>query len=215
MVIDDGLFLVKNEQFRLEFGKLFDSKYQIEKQKDMFKNMNRSDNPLLELIDLYHRRHPDQSILVCDLIQLICEKIEITKEELLNDTFYQPARSTLTYYILFDQSLKTLPIYRTTIAQLSLIRETWEKEGFLVSQINTWDTLRGSDKQIACEIWNFVGQYSNKSIQFQQLIDEEKVKIEEINKTIENITLCSRDFCQHSSNENDDLTYPPELVGAP
>ena len=207
MVIDDGLFLVKNEQFRLEFGKLFDSKYQIEKQQDMFKDINRSGNPLLKLIDLYHRRHPDQSILVCDLIQLICEKIEITKEELLNDTLYQPARSTLTYPILFDQSLKTLPIYKTTISQLESIWKTWDEEGFLVRQIDEWSALEKNEKQLVGEIWKLVGQCSKRPIELQQLLNEAKAKIEEIRETIGNVSLCIENFCQDAYDQKDYSTH--------
>lgn len=206
-VIDNGLFHVQNEQFRAQFRKTFDSSYLSDKKQNISKVMTDTNNPLVALIELDRKQRDRKSALVRDLIELICEKITITTKELLEDTFKQPTRSTITYCILFDDSLTTLPIHKKLLDQLRSIWERWEQEGFLVAEINTWSTLEESDKQLVRQIWNCVAQYLKKSTDLQQLIDQAKSRIEEINKTIENVSLCIKHFCHDAIDQNDYLTY--------
>ena len=210
-VIVDGLFHVQNEQFRVQFRKIFDEKCLSGKQQDTFKDMINVDNPLIQLLLLDKNQDHIKSVLVRNLIELICEKIEMTKEELLNDTFYQPSRSTLTYHGLFDESLITLPIHQKIIEQLSSLRKKWDEEGFLVDDINIWSTLKENDKQIACQIWNLVSKQLQNPTNLQQLINEAIAKIEVINKTLENVTTCIQDFCQDASDQRDYLTHLQQL----
>ena len=205
-VIDNGLFHVQNERFRVQFQKTFDSTYLSDKKQNMFKVMTDTNNPLVALIELDRKQTERKSVLVRDLIELICKKITITTKELLKDTFEQPTRSTITYCILFDKSLTTLPIHEKLLDQLHSIWDKWGKDGFLVTEINTWSTLEESDKQIVCQIWNFVAKYLTKSTDLQQLIDQAKRKIEEINKTMENVSLCIKHFCHDAIDQKDYLT---------
>lgn len=209
-IIVDGLFHVQNEQFRIQFRKIFDEKCLSGKQQDTFKDMINGDNPLIQLVLIDKKQDHIKSVLVRNLIELICEKIEMTKEELLNETFYEPSNFTFTYLSLFDESLITLPIHMKIIEQLSPVRKKWE-EGFLVTEINKWSTLKENEKQIAFQIWNLVGKYLEKSTHLQQLINEAKAKIKVINKTLENVTKCIQDFCQDASDQRDYLIHLQQL----
>ncbi len=210
VVLDDGLFHVENKLFRVQFRKRFDLKYLIDKQQDIFKDIDNEDNPLLKLIELDQRK-TIKSILVRDLIELISEKIEMTKYNLIQDTFYQPNKSTLTYRVLFDQSFVTLQIYIKIIEQLFLKWDEWEAEGFHVMEINSWSALNPNQQQVACQIWNLIGENLGKTMRFEQLIDEAKRKIEDITKTIENVTLCINNYCQDTCDRNYYLTHLQNL----
>ena len=178
---------------------MFDLKYLAGKQPAMFKDMNRISNPLATLIQLDFE-NLNRSVLVRDLIQLISEKIELTQEELINDTFSRPTKSTLIYLSLFHQSLLTLPIHMKIMEKLSSIWTDWERDGFAMFQIKTWNRLTEEQQQIACEIWNLVGQHLQKPSAFEQLIDRATGRLEEIDKTIEDVRVCVETYCQDASN---------------
>ena len=209
-VIGNGLFPVENTMFRKRFREIFNTKCLAGKPKDTFKDMINKDNPMVQLIELDSRSHI-KSVLVRDLIQLVCEKIEIIREELLSEAFYTPTRYTLTYRSLFDESLISLPIHEKMIGQLRPILLEWQKQGFAVAQINLWNTLQDSDKQVACQIWNAVGIYLTNFIGFENLIEQAKRRIEEIKKTMENVTLCIQHFCSNASDKNAYLTHLQQL----
>ena len=209
-MITDALFHVQDEQFRCQFGEVFAQKCLCNTQQDDFKNMDNLKNPLVALINLDSQSH-FKSALVRDLMKLICERIDMTKEELLHDTFYDPRKLTLTYMSLFHESLTTLPIHRKIIHQLSRIWEEWEREGFLVSQIDIWGTLDDNRKEIIVQIWDLIQKHLKKTIKFQDLIGKANAKVEDIKKTIENVTLCIRNFCQNAADNDDYLAHLQKL----
>lgn len=209
-VIADGLFHVQNVQFRLQFGKIFAEKCLCNVQQDEFKDMISSNNPLVALINLDSQNHI-KSILVRDLMKISCEKIDMTKKELLRDTFYAPSMFTLIYMSLFHESLTTLPIHTKMIDQLSQIWKEWAKDGFLVSDINKWQMLDNNRKEIAIQIWNLVVKHLEETIGFQDLMDTKGAKKGEIKKTIENVTSCIKIFCQDASDQDDYLVLLEEL----
>lgn len=204
-VIANSLIHVQNEKFRTQFRNTFDSKVLLDKKK-ILKVMTNTDNPLVALIELDKRQTDRKSILIQDLLELTCEKISITTKELLEHTFEQPTRSSITYYVLFDETLTSLPIHTKLLDQLRFIWEKWGNEGFLVTEINIWCALEESNKQLVRQIWNYVTKYSNKSTDLQQLIDTARAEIEEITKTIENVSLCIKYFCYDATDQIDYLT---------
>ncbi len=182
----------------------------IDKQQDIFKDIYNEDNPLWKLIEL-DRRENIKSLLVRDLIGLICEKIQMTKDDLMQDTFYQPTESTLTYWILFDQSFAILPIHITIIKQLILTWQEWEKEGFQIVEIQKWNELKDNQQRIVCQIWNLVGENLEKEIRFQQLINDANRKIQDIIKTKKNVRLCIDNYCQDASDKNRYISHLQDL----
>lgn len=210
-VIALSLIDVHNELFRAQFRKEFDVKYLRDKQQDTFKDMTNADNPLVSLMKLDKKQKNSKSDLVRDLIELVCEKIKMTREELLDDTFEKPKRPTLIYCILFDQSFVTLPVHVKTIEQLSVIWKKWEIEGFLVTEINTWNNLARPEQETVCRIWNIVAKYLKNSIQFQQLVDQAKAKIGMINEMIENAGLCIKELCQDTWDKDVYFNHLREL----
>jgi hypothetical protein len=78
-------------------------------------------------------------------------------------------------------------------------------------EINSWSALNPNQQQVACQIWNLIGENLGKTMRFEQLIDEAKRKIEDITKTIENVTLCINNYCQDTCDRNYYLTHLQNL----
>lgn len=171
-------------------------KYLAGKQPTLFKDMNRIHNPLVTFMQL-NFENSNKSVLVRDLIQLISDKIEFTQEELINDTFSRPFKSTLIYFSLFHPSLAVLPIHMKIMEKLSSIWSDWKRDGFTLVQIARWNRLTEEQQHIACEIWNFVRQNRNT---LEQMIDRATGRLREIDKSIEEIRVCVETFCQDASD---------------
>jgi hypothetical protein len=88
----------------------------------------------------------------------------------------------------------------------------WEKEGCQIRQINHWNNeLNYEQRQIACQIWNLIGEDIGKPIQLERIIEEARRKVQVIIKTVENATLCINDYCQNACDRNDYLTHLQDL----
>jgi hypothetical protein len=206
-MIEEGFLLVQNELFRTRFREKFDRKYSS----DLYKQINNPDNPLYQLIQIDKKRNV-KSLLVLDLTELICQKIEILKDQLLNETFIQPTRTTFTYTILKEKLFQNLSIRKKILEHLTFLWEEWEKEGFQIGQINHWNNqLNKEQRQIACQIWNLIGENLKKPIQLERIIEEARRKVQDIIKTIENATLCINNYCQDTYDRNDYLTHLQDL----
>ena len=201
-VIAEGLLLVQNALFRERFREKFNLQYLTDENQDALKNITNINNPLYQLIQLDQREN-SRSLLVRDLIELICDQIEMTRDELMQDTFYQPSKSTLTYLILFDQLFITLPIHMKMIQDLISIWKKWQSDGFQVTQINSWNRLDTEQRRIAGQIWNGIGTNLGQNIPFEELIEEAKRRIEDIIKTKENVTSCINIYCQDARDTED------------
>ncbi|CAF1340047.1 unnamed protein product [Adineta steineri] len=148
------------------------------------------------------QQHNIQSALMKELIVLAASLIEINEETVLNDTFYRPSRTTMTYAILFDKSLNTLPINEQTMQYLSAQWKQWRVNGALARDVRTWKGFSLDAKSVVREIWILVTQVSGE----QNLIDaifyatqrDMKAKLEINDK----IVTCLNAFCEHGSDNN-------------
>jgi hypothetical protein len=209
-VIEEGLLLVKNELFRTRFRDRFDWEYLHDQKSDLFKEINNPVNPLYQLIQI-DKKGNINSLLLLDLTELICHKIEIIKNELLEDTFRHPTQTTFIYAVLKEKFFENLSIRKEIIQHLTSLWEEWEQEGFQISQINSWNELKDEQRQIACQIWNLIGESLGKPIQLEQLINEAKEKIKDIVKTIENVASCINNYCQDACDRNHYLTHLQDI----
>lgn len=166
------------------------------------KDITNADNPLVVLMKLSKTQKNSKSVLVRDLIKLVCEKIKMTRKELMDDTFEKPKRPTLIYCILFDEAFVTQPVRVTTIEQLSGIWKKWETDGFLVHEISMWNNLARAEQETVCRIWNTVTSHLKSSIEFDRLIEQAKVKIGMIKEMIENVNVCIKELCQNASDRD-------------
>lgn len=137
-----------------------------------------------------------RSKLVRDLIKLICDKIEVSKDVILDDIFDKPDRLTFTYIVLFEDSFKNTLISVKTVEELFFIWEDWQKNGCQVAETQAWNRLNDAQRQVICDIWNRTGQILEKTISFEQFINESNGKVQTIIKTVDNITLCINNYCQ-------------------
>jgi hypothetical protein len=210
-VIEKGLLLVQNELFRRRLREKFDRKYLCKQEPNLFKQINNPDNPLYQLIQI-DRKGDVKSLLILNLTELICHKIEIKKDELLNETFLRPTRTTFTYAVLNEKLFKNLSIRKEIIEHLISLWNEWEKEGCQIRQINHWNNeLNYDQQQIAGQIWNFIGENIGKPIELEKIIEEARRNVQDIVKTVENATLCINNYCQNACDRNDYLTHLQDL----
>jgi hypothetical protein len=201
---------VKNELFRTQFRDKFNQKYLRHQKTDLFKEINNPENPLYQLIQI-DKKGNIKSLLVLDLTELICQKIEIITDELLDETFLHPTRTTFTYVVLKEKFFENLPIRKEIIQHLIYMWEKWEQEGFRFGQVNSWNELKDEQRQIAHQIWNLIGESLGRPIQLGRLSDEAKEKVEDIIKTVGNVASCINNYCQDACDRNDYLTHLQDL----
>ncbi len=195
-MIEDSLLDVKNILFRVLFKGAFDQWYLNNK-----KTKTDQTNTVHVLIRFDKRKKQNGSMLVRDLIQVISDRIEVTKDSLIKETFYQPTKTTFTYVVLFENIFKNLVIREKIIQHLIPFWQEWEKDGFQVEETNTWNRLDTQQRQIVCDIWNVIGESVEKAIPFEQLIDKTRSRMKLIVTIKEDIRLCINNYCQETCDK--------------
>ena len=191
----------------MRFKNIFDNQYtSSQQQQNLLKELETDNGLLYKLIQLDENENA-QSMLVRDLIEVLFEKIEIKREDLIRNAFHEPTKSTCTYRILFTDLLKRSPLYIKTIEQLIPIWEEWERYGFCSTEIKIWAQLNDEQQRVACQIWNAIGGKTRGTIRFEELIDKTMERRKMIIRIIDNIKLCTENYCQEASDRSvyDDL----------
>ena len=184
----------------MQFTARFANNYASPQQQNLFQELENDNGLFSKLIEL-DEKESAQSMIVRDLIKAMFEKINIKRENLIHDAFNEPTKLTFTYRILFTESLKTLPLHIKTIEQLIILWKEWENDGFYSAEIKTWNELSNEQRQVACQIWNTIGEKTRETIRFEQLIDKTKQRKEQLIKIIESIRLCMNSYCQGASDQ--------------
>jgi len=200
-VIVDGLRDVQNENFRIRFKSKFSEKYFKDKQIDLFKEIRNSDSIFHQIVD-FNTRIYGSSLLVHDLIEVICQQIEMNPDELKQDMFYNPTKTSLTYVILFENPFIILPIHRQIIEKLLLIIIEWEKDGFFYEDVICWNELNVEQRDIACQIWNSVNRNN-----LRELMKNENQISEKIISIIDNVTVCLMNYCTNTRDKDVYFTH--------
>ncbi|CAF0884551.1 unnamed protein product [Adineta steineri] len=156
------------------------------------------------------------SIMELYWTELLAERVEITADEILRDTFDQPTDSSLIYSILFDDWSQTLTIRRITTDQLIVQLITWEDQGLRVGEITKWKNYSNGERQAACRIWNHICQIADKKFVFDELIKIEDDEMRAKLRTRDEITLCLTTYCDKANDRDtylqnlDDMDYQLE-----
>jgi hypothetical protein len=185
-----------------EFINIFKAKFlkgELTSNKNHLKNLQSHQNPLFHLINI-DKQQQRQNILVNELITLAASLIEINKYEILDNAFYRPSQETLTYSILFDESLNSLPIYTETVKHLHTQWKKWESEGVLANDIWRWKNFTPEQTVVVRKIWTLVTQNAGNKYQFDALFDanhqDMKAKLEMHDKVV----TCLNTYCQQASD---------------
>jgi hypothetical protein len=154
-------------------------------------------NPLFHLINI-DKQQKGPNTLVKELIVLSASLIEITEAETLHETFYFPSRENLTYAILFDASLNTLPLYAQTINHLSTQWKKWEAKGVLANDVWIYKGFSKEQAAVVRKIWTLITQAVGNKYQFDALFDathrDMKAKLE----MNEKVVICLDAYCQQA-----------------
>ena len=140
-------------------------------------------------------------MFINDLIQLIYDNVEVTKDDLLPDTLKEPSQFSSTYIILFTNPFKISCLYDKVLKQLITLWEEWETDGFQREEIDIWNTLTNEKRRIASEIWYIVKENAEKSVRFEELIQMTNKQMGILLTNKENILLCINNYCQKASDK--------------
>ncbi len=169
--------------------------------KDRLKEIQSQQNPLFHLMNI-NKQQKKQNTLVNDLIALATSLIEISEYETLLNTFHQPSRETLTYTILFDESLNSLPIYTQTINYLNTQWKKWEKEGVMANDIWTWKRFTPEQIVLVRKIWALVSQVTGNKYQFDVLFNANHQEMKAKLEMNEKVVTCLNTYCEQASDKD-------------
>ena len=199
---------LQNEKVLDAFVDKFVTDY-IEPNKHAIKMMTYYNNPLNRLIELCHRQFHIPNELLARLFARCANEIRPDEDELLRQTFLEPARDTCTYVILFDDCFASLPIRQETLNRLNDIWFTWEKQQLTYEQL--WRKKHYYPHQESCfnQIWDAVGKSSGRQYQIGALFDTAHKDMMKKTRTKEKITTCLNEYCDRA---NDKQKYLDLLV---
>jgi hypothetical protein len=191
---------VRDTQFINAFKDKF-SRDELAHKKYLLKEIQNHQNPLFHLMNI-DKLQNRQNALVKELIVLTASLIEISEQQVLSDTFYHPSRETLTYSILFDESLNSLPIYAQVINYLNSQWKKWKSEGVRANDVWTWKGYTTEQKVICHKMWTLairaVGEQQQFAVIFDATHRDMKAKLEKTEK----IVACLDAYCQQASDKN-------------
>ena len=176
-------------------------KDELTPKKHYLKNIQNYQNPLFQLISI-DKQQQRQNGLIKELIVLATSLIQISEQEILENTFYLPSRDNLTYAILFNESLRSLTIYTQTINCLNTQWKRWRTTGVVANDVWTWKGFTREQTAIVREIWALVTQVPGKKYQLDALFDathrDMKAKLE----TNEKVVTCLNAYCHNASDKD-------------
>ncbi|CAF2385070.1 unnamed protein product [Rotaria sp. Silwood2] len=195
-ILSDGLLNLNNELFLDQFEKKFTS-ICLNISQNKLKQLSNRENPLYHLINI-DKQNQGKSKLINNLIQLTANKIQFDVDEISQETFERPTRTTCVYAILFEDCFKTSTLRQTIIYQLRELWNVWEKEGFRANQILGWKNFSDEERQIVYRIWNYIGETAGKQDKINTLIDRQQWEMDEKIQVKERITQCLEIYCQNA-----------------
>ena len=211
-MIEDALLNVQNESFRKIFRGFYNELYLSKEKPELFKAMLNENNPLLELIEL-SKKSEHRSKLIHDLIQTVCDQIEVSKEELSDALFNEPTKETFVYTVLFEDSFDDTSIRNELIKELMAMWENWEQNGCQVAETQTWNRMKDKQRKFTCDVWNRIGKLTGKEISFQSFITGANNKVQTILKVKEDVKICVTFYCRNASDLEEYLTLIKSIDG--
>ncbi|CAF3953065.1 unnamed protein product [Rotaria sp. Silwood2] len=189
---------IKNKIFIQEFERKFKEEYFLPYEYQI-KTMQTINNPLIILIELYQRK--EASHLVTRLLEICCDAINITHDELLQHTLERPSNNTLTYIILCENCFIKIPIRLNILDQLTKFWNIWEQKGLQARQIRCWQIFTFNQRYYFNEIWNIVEKFAKKKYSVNRLFDTQYQEMLRIIKLKENIVNCLNAYCSEDSDK--------------
>ncbi|CAF3233901.1 unnamed protein product [Rotaria sp. Silwood2] len=193
---------IKNKIFIQEFERKFKEEYFLPYEYQI-KTMQTINNPLIILIELYQRK--EASHLVTRLLEICCDAINITHDELLQHTLERPSNNTLTYIILCENCFIKIPIRLNILDQLTKFWNIWEQKGLQARQIRCWQIFTFNQRYYFNEIWNIVEKFAKKKYSVNRLFDTQYQEMLRIIKLKENIVNCLNAYCSEDSDKTNYL----------
>lgn len=193
-LLRNSLHLIQNEQFILTFKEQFMENILITNQ-EYLKMLQSHLNPLVHLITIDQEQEGKKQ-LVKDLIGIALSLIEITKEEVLRDTFSHPSTQTFTYSILFNQTLNSYPIFATAIHYLSAQWEEWTAARLRGKDVDNWKHLSKGEQNLVRKIWSIALRNCTEEDSINALFDTNERDMQIKVELKEAIVMCLNCYCK-------------------
>ncbi|CAM4892609.1 unnamed protein product [Rotaria socialis] len=200
----DVLGNIRTTSFLDEFKKRFIHLIIMPAKQDL-KRMEKVNNPLLKLVEIYEKPNRQQKLneIVCGLIKLTCDQIDITDDVIKQNTFIQPNSQSLVYKVLFKGCFKETKIYQKTTDWMLCQWILWgEKKEFKIQDIYEYKDHTKEQREVFNRIWKFISNMSQKNFDFDMLINEQEKQIEDFTRNINDILTCLKMYCHNGSDIN-------------
>ena len=189
---------VRNELFRMKIRDQYYETSLKSKTPDIFKIVNNK-NPLKKLLEL-DEKSEHQSLIVIDLIEIVCKQIKITNDDIMEAILKKPTRHTLIYVNLFNKTFQATSIRETIINNLKQIWSNWQMNDCQMNEVKIWNRLNSEKKSIVFDIWTQFGEIIGKTISFESFISKSSIKVEAILKVENDVRLCIPYYCKNASD---------------
>jgi hypothetical protein len=164
--------------------------------------MNNTQNILCRLIEL-DKREKGKNDLVRALIYIATDNIEINDEEILQDTFHTPNRSSFIYSVLFEDCFHTSKVRKKVVDRLTIQLNTWEEQGLRANEICQWNNYGDDQREVARRIWNCICKDKEKQKPFDidTLVHRQKTEMNDKMDLIDNVVSCLEAYCQDACDK--------------
>ena len=208
-LIDQCILHIDNIIFIEQFKRKFETNIL----KPLHNNNNRGQNsrtPLLRLVELDKTRR-EKNRFLRDLIALSSNIIQISQQEILQDTFEQPNESSFIYSLLFDDWSQALTIHQTIVDQLIGQLVFWKEQGLRGGEISKWKNYSSDESGVAHRIWNYICQRADQAFQLDQFIKDEFERMNVKFRLKDEITLCVSTYCNNASDQRTYFQYLEDM----
>lgn len=201
---------MKNEQFNSIFRDKFRSRYLLNGEMHL-KAFQNGQSPLQHLMKIDNTIKGQQ--IIKDLIKLTISFIKLGGEEILNDAFYNPSQNSLTYAVLFNDSLKELTINADVIKSLRTKWGIWKLNGVRAKEIKAWTSFKQDQKAIVYKIWALVTEKAARIQPIDTLFDFALRDMNEKLEMNEKVVMCLNAYCQQANDIEKYRTLLEEFQG--
>jgi hypothetical protein len=198
-ILNEGLIATREELFLKPFKTKFAAVY-FNCSQAILMDMKNPNNPLYCLIE-HDKQQQGKNILVRDLIRMVSDNIEMSAEEILQNTFYRPNRSSFTFSVLFKDCFRTSKPHQKTVNQLLIQLNTWEEQGLRANEIHQWNNYTTDQRQIACRIWNHICKVAGKQYEIDTLVHRHETEMNNKLELMDNVVSCLDAYCQDASDK--------------
>ena len=199
-MLENSLNSVKNKQFIDTFKDQF-YRDVLEYNKVYLKQMQNQDSPLFHLLTI-EKNFNGENELVNDLINHAASLIEVTNDEIINETFYSPSQHTFIYTVLFNSSFKSSSLYKRVINHLTETYKDWINNGCCVNDVYIYQGFSQEQLNIVEQIWALVTNTQKENLTISTLFKANRREMQAKLEMKDKVVSCLNAYCGHAIDKD-------------